>query len=45
VERNLRGSRAQGLVDGVARLVPAALDPISAARASSEVHAAEPEGR
>lgn len=42
VERNLRSSRAQGLVDGVARVLPAALDPIAAQRASSEVHAAEP---
>ena len=45
VEHNLRGSRAQGLVDGVARLVPAALDPVSAGRVSSEVRAAESEQR
>jgi uncharacterized membrane protein required for colicin V production len=45
VERNLRGSHAQELVDGVARIVPAALDPVAAQRASSEVHAAEPESR
>ena len=42
VEKNLRGSRAQGLVDGVARVIPSALDPIAAGRASSEVQAAEP---
>jgi uncharacterized membrane protein required for colicin V production len=42
VEGHLRGTRAQGLVDGVARILPAALDPIAAGRASSEVHAAEP---
>jgi uncharacterized membrane protein required for colicin V production len=45
VEKNLRGSRAQGLVDGVARVLPSALDPLAAGRASSEVHAAEPEQR
>lgn len=44
VENNLRTSRAQGLVDGMARMIPAALDPIAAERASSEVHAAEPQG-
>jgi len=42
VEHNLRGSHAQGLVDGVARALPSALDPIAAQRASSEVQAAEP---
>jgi len=45
VESNLRGSRAQGLVDGVARVLPAAFDPIAAGRVSSEVHAAEPQDR
>lgn len=45
VEKNLRGTRAQGLVDGLARVLPSALDPIAAQRASSEVHAAEPESR
>ena len=46
VEHNLRGSHAQGLVDGVARVLPSALDPITAQRAASpaqphEVEAAE----
>jgi uncharacterized membrane protein required for colicin V production len=44
VDAHLRGSRAQGLVDGLAHVVPAALDPIAAGRVSSEVHAAEPQG-
>jgi uncharacterized membrane protein required for colicin V production len=44
VEKNLRASRSQGLVDGVARVIPSALDPIAAERASSEVQAAEPKG-
>jgi uncharacterized membrane protein required for colicin V production len=42
VEKNLRPSRAQGLLDGVAHLMPSAIDPIAAGRASSEVQAAEP---
>jgi uncharacterized membrane protein required for colicin V production len=45
VEKNLRGTRAQLLVDDVARVLPSALDPIAAQRASSEVHAAEPQNR
>lgn len=44
VDAHLRGSRAQGLVDGLAQALPSALDPIAAGRAASEVHAAEPRG-
>ncbi len=45
VQKNLRGSHAQGLVDGVARVLPSAIDPIAAGRVSSEVQAAEPKAR
>ncbi|SRR5258706_4120902 len=45
VQKNLRGTHAQDLVDGVARVLPSALDPIAGPRASSEVQAAEPKDR